>query len=150
MPQATAYQYVKLGSNLEFLQGLATASLMQTTSLVAFPRLTENLPAQRYSVAHVANTVKSLLVQLEEMGLAQSLRAAEPFRPMLAEMEDFLARQSKPRPAQLKDPFAERLLALAKDLAAAVRSELGMTSPAVPSPAGEGATVPSPSGRGFA
>ena len=124
MPQPTAYQYVKLGSNLEFLRGLATVSVIQTTSLVAFPGLMENLSAQRYSVLHVVKVMKSLLVQLEEMGLAQSLQVAEPFRAMLAEMEDYLAKQPKPELAHLNDPFAERLVALSKQLGSAVRSEL--------------------------
>ena len=62
------------------------------------------------------------------MGLAQSLGAAEPFRPMLAEMEDYLARQPKPELAQLNDPFAERLVALSKQLGSAVRSELAVAA----------------------
>jgi len=137
MTQATAYQYVKLGSNLEFLRGISTFSVIQTTSLAAFPGLLENLSAERYSVLSVVNVVKSLLVQLEEMGLAQSLRAAEAFRPMLAEMEDYLTRQSKPQFAHLADPFAERLGALSKQVGSAVRNELGMAGPA-PSPPEEG------------
>jgi hypothetical protein len=132
MPQPTPYQYVKLGSNLEFLRGIATVSVMQTTSLVAFPGLMENLSAQRYSVVQVVNVMKSLLVQLEEMGLAQSLQVAEAFRPMLAEMEGYLARQAKPELAHLNDPFAERLVVLSKQLGSAVRNEL--------------ATAPNPSG----
>ena len=115
MPKLTTYQYVKLGSNLEFLRGLATVSVIQTTSLAAFPELMENLSAQRYSVLNVVNVLKSLLVQLEEMGLEQSLRAAEPFRAMLAEMEGLLARQQKPEHAHLTDPFAERMVALGKE-----------------------------------
>ncbi len=65
MRQPTTYQYVKLASNLEFLRGLATVSVIQTTSLAAFPELMENLSAQRYSVLNVVNVLKSLLVQLE-------------------------------------------------------------------------------------
>ena len=126
MPQPTAYQYVKLGSHLEFLRGIATASVMQTTSLAAFPELMGNLARRRYSVLQVVNVLKALLVQLEEMGLAESLRTAETFRPMLAEMEDFLGRQAKPEVAQLNDGFAERLIGLAKQLGTAVRSDLSM------------------------
>jgi hypothetical protein len=137
MAQATAYQYVKLGSNLEFLRGLATVSVMQTTSLAAFPGLLENLPARCYSLPGLVNVVKSLLVQLEEMGMQRSLAVAEAFRPMLAEMDGYLARQTKPELAHLNDPFAERLVALAKVVGSAVRSELAVTGPAVPSPTGE-------------
>ena len=126
MAQTTAYQYVKLGSNLEFLRGLSTVSVMQTTSLAAFPNLLENLSARRYAVVQVVSVLKSLLVQLEEMGLPKSLREAEPFRPMLAEMEAYLSRQPTPQLAHLNDPFAERIVALAKHLGSAVRSELAL------------------------
>jgi hypothetical protein len=137
MAQPTAYQYVKLGANLEFLRGISTASIMQTTSLVAFPNLMDNLPARRYPVMPVLGVLKATLVQLEEMGLEQSLRAAEPFRPMLKDMEDYLAQVAEPERAYLNDVFAERLVALAKQLGSAVRTELGMMS-AVPSPIGRG------------
>ena len=44
MAAPTAYQYAKLGSNVEFLRGISSVSLMQTASLIAFPHLLENLP----------------------------------------------------------------------------------------------------------
>ena len=47
MAQPTAYQYVKLGSNLEFLRGISTVSLMQTTSLAGFPNLLDNFAPRR-------------------------------------------------------------------------------------------------------
>ena len=62
MAQPSAYQYVKLGANLEFLRGIATASVMQTTSLAAFPELMGNLAPRRISVLQVVNVLKSLLV----------------------------------------------------------------------------------------
>ena len=136
--QATAYQYVKLGSNLEFLRGISTASVMQTTSLAAFPNLTGNFSPRRYSVFNVVNAVKALLAQLQELGLAESLRAAEPMRPMLAAMEDYLAKQPNPQQAYLTDQYADRLVALAVQVGTAVRTELGMTSIKSPSPAGRG------------
>ena len=138
MPQTTPYQYVKLGSNLEFLRGLATASVIQTTSLAAFPGLLENLSVRRYSVTNVVNALTSLLVQLQEMGLEQSLHVAEPLRAMLSEMENYVATQKNPHAALLNDPFAERLLALSRKLGSAVRSELGMADPSVPAPTGSG------------
>ena len=39
MPLPTGYQYAKLGSNLEYLRGICSASLAETISLDAFPRL---------------------------------------------------------------------------------------------------------------
>lgn len=116
MTQPTAYQYVKLGANLEFLRGVATASVMQTTSLAAFPNLMENLSATRYSVMRVANVVKALLIQLHEMGLQESLKTAGPFLPLVKEMEDYLVRAPTPQLAFLNDQFAERLVGLAKQV----------------------------------
>ena len=132
---ALPYQYVKLGSNLEFLRGLATVSVIQTTSLVAFPNLMENLSSQRYSLVQVVNVLKSLLVQLEEMGLAQSLRAADAFRPMLKEME-VPVRGSEPELAHLNDPFAERLVACRSE--SARRSSRLAGRRKIPSSSGEG------------
>ena len=137
MPQPTAYQYVKLGSNVEYLRGISTTSVMQTTSLAASPHLLENLSTQRYSVSNVSSAVRSLLVQLEEMGLARSLGIAEPFRPMLKEMEDYLARLKPTQSAFLNDPFAERLVALSQHVGSAVRSELGMADAIVALPVGD-------------
>ena len=64
MTQPTAYQYVKLGLNLEFLRGIATASVMQTTSLAAFPRLMENLSARRYSVMQVGSELFTVRINV--------------------------------------------------------------------------------------
>jgi hypothetical protein len=139
MNQPTPYQYVKLGSNLEFLRGICTISIMQTTSLAAFPNLLENLPPQRYAVLRVVEAIRALLVQLEEMNLRQSLQVAEAFRPMLAEMENYLARVKTPQTAYLTDPFAQRLVGVTKHVALAVRSELGtMAAHESPLPSGEG------------
>ena len=46
MSMPTGYQYAKLGSNLEYLRGICSASLPQAGSLAAFPDLRENLPAR--------------------------------------------------------------------------------------------------------
>jgi len=125
MAQPTAWQYVKLGSNLELLRGVSSVSLMQTTSLVAFPNLMENLPARRYSVVRVVEALKSLLILLEEMKLEQSLAQAQHLRPMLKEMEDYLAQTAAPDSAYLHDHFAERLVELSKYVALALKQELG-------------------------
>jgi hypothetical protein len=133
MTQLTAYQYAKLGSNLEFLRGISTASIMQTTSLAGFPNLMANLPAQRFSVVRVVEGIRAVLIQLQEMGLQQALQAAEGFRPMLKEMEDYLGRAKSPEHAHLNDRFAEQLVALSKQVASLVRKELSASSPSAPS-----------------
>ena len=125
MAAPTAYQYAKLGSNLEYLRGISSVSLMQTTSLVAFPHLLENLPAQRYSVRNVVEVVKSLLILLEEMQLDKSLEMAEHFRPMLAQMEEYIEKTPQPNAAFLQDHFADRLVAIAKQVSMVLKPEVG-------------------------
>jgi hypothetical protein len=124
MPAPTAYQYSKLGSSLEYLRGVCSASLMQTTSLVAFPSLMENLPFHRYTVIHVIEAMQSLLVLLDEMKLERALQAAEPLRPMLREMADYLSKTPSPETAFLQDEFANQIVELAKQVGVAVRQEL--------------------------
>ena len=138
MDPATAYQYVKLGANLEFLRGISTVSVMQTTSLAAWPSLLENLPTRRYSALRVVEAIKALLIQLEEMNLGRSLQVAEAFRLMLPEMENLLAQVKPPQTACLNDAFAQRLAVIAKHVVMAVRSELGTAAPPSPLPPGEG------------
>ena len=125
MSEKTLYQYVKLGMNVEFLNGIGTISILLGTSMVAFPNLTMNLPAARYPVRKVIEVIKSIFLQLEELDLQQSLKSAEPLRPMLDEMENFMA--SVPEQSQmgitLQDPFADQIVALAKNLAFAIRAE---------------------------
>ena len=57
---------------------------------------------------------------------------------MLKEMEDYQAGLKPTQYAYLNDPFAERLVALSKQIGSAVRSELGMADSSVPSPSGRG------------
>ena len=124
MAEPTTYQYAKLGSNLEFLRGICSVSLMQTTSLVAFPNLLGNLPGQRYSVQRVVEVLKSLLIQLEEMDLKASLEIAEHYRPMLKDMEEYLAKNPNPETAFLLDHFADRLVEIAKHITIALKQDL--------------------------
>lgn len=132
MTQLTNYQLVKLGSNLEFLRGLCTTTLLvPETGMENFPNLVENLPTLRYSVVRVVGVLKAILIQLQEMQLEQSLLAANAFRPMLQEMEDHLQRTDATTASYLFNPFAERLVTVAKQVASAVRSELSeITDPA--------------------
>ena len=110
---------------------------MQTKSLAEFPNLMNNFSPRRYAVVEVVKAVRSILVQLQDLGLASSLRVAEPFRPMLKSMEDYLSRQPNPRAAYLTDAFANRIVALAVQIGMTVRSELG-TASSLPAPSGSG------------
>ena len=139
MPMPTGYQYAKLGSNLEYLRGICSASLAQTTSLNPFPDLRDNVPSRRYLVVNVVEVLRSLLVQLQELQLPLLREAAEPFRPMLKEMEDYLSVSATPRTTLLNDGFAQRLIVVAKQVILAARRDLsGPFSHLSPRPPGEG------------
>ena len=124
MAMPTGYQYAKLGSNLEYLRGICSASLAPAASLAAFPELRQNVPRERYLVVNVVEVLRSLLVQLEELQLPFSCQAATPFQPMLREMEEFLAKSPTPRSTYLNDAFAERLIVAAKQVILAARRDL--------------------------
>ena len=126
MSQATSYQFVKLGMNLEYLRGISSTSLTLTTGLVAFPELAENLPAERFAAPKVVAVLKSLLIQLEEMQLQRTLAAAAEFRPMLAQVEAYIGQNPTiPEPIVLQDGFANRLVSLAKQVSLTLKQELG-------------------------
>jgi len=126
MPPTPIYQFVKLGMNLEYLRGIGSTSLVLTSSLTAFPELTENLPAKRFTATKVVAVLKSLLIQLEEMQLQQALAAAAEFRPMLAQIEAYIGQNpGAPEPIVLQDGFANRLVGLAKQVSLALKRELG-------------------------
>lgn len=124
MPQSTAYQYVKLGMNLEYLRGITSSSVKVTSRVVPFPDLTENLPAQRFDATKVMAVSRSLLIQLEEMGLQESLSAAEAIRPMLAQVESFINENPTSSSIVLQDGFADKLVGIAKQISLVLKQEL--------------------------
>jgi hypothetical protein len=124
MTAPTGYQYAKLGSNLEYLRSICSASLTVNADLASYPDLAENLPGRRYLVVNVVKVLKSLLAQLDELKLPQSCQAAESLHPMLQEMEDFLARSPAPGAVFLNDGFAQRLIVVAKQVILAARQDL--------------------------
>lgn len=123
MEPKSLYQYVKLGMNIEYLRGISSVSILPATSMVAFPNLTENMPAGRFAVMHVVEVFKSVQLQLEELQLPRSLAAAKELQPMLAEMEAYLATVPSPQGITLLDHFAEKIVGHTKDLVVAVKEE---------------------------
>src|SRR5690349_4302497 len=91
MAQHSLYEFIKLGINLKQLRDIATASILPTASLAAFPNLEENQPLQRCSVRKTVELLKTIRVQLTEFGLTGTLAALDPLVPMQAEMETALA-----------------------------------------------------------
>lgn len=124
MAESTAHRYYKLGSELEYLRGLSSKSLTVPAELSAFHNLSENVPSRRYAVRHVVDVLGSVLARLEQMELVKPLAAAAELRGMLPQMQDYLGKLSKPDIAVLQDPFAERLVAVCKQVVAAVEAEL--------------------------
>ncbi len=125
MIENAAGQYVRLGSNLEFLRGICSKSLTQRVSLGAFPNLLDNLPMRRYTVPRVVAAVTTVLGDLEAMKLPGSLAAAEAFRPMLEQMTAYLEKSASPEGAMFRDDFAERLVTIAKEVSDALERDLG-------------------------
>ena len=77
-------------------------------------------------MVNVVEVLRSLLVQLRELELPLCCQAAAPLPPMLKEMEDFLSKSPSPRTARLNDPFAQRLVVVAKQVILAARRDLSM------------------------
>jgi hypothetical protein len=152
MNMPTGYQYAKLGSNLEYLRGICSASLSPTLDLSGYPDLSENLPERRYLVVNVVQVLRSLLVQLDELKLPQCCQAAEPLRPMHKEMEDYLSKSPTPQTTFLNDGFAQRLIMIAKQVILAARRDLSTPFAHTQSPRppgeGEGLRSPLPPGEG--
>ncbi len=123
MADVSHYQFVKLGMNLEYLRGIASVSIMQATSLAEFPAILDNQPESRFRVANVVNIIRALLIQLETLGLTESRAAAAPLEPLLKEMETALAGSPYPQTVTLRDHFAEKLIAHAKNVSLAVKEE---------------------------
>jgi hypothetical protein len=124
MSHPANYEYVKLGMNLEYLRGMSTASIAVTANLTAFPNLAANLPAHRSEATQVIAVLTSVLIQLEEMGLPQSLAAAAEFRAMTAQMEAYIRQNPAPGPTVLQDGFADKLVSVAKHVSLVLKQEL--------------------------
>jgi len=131
MTTLRVYQLIKLGMNIEYLTGVSSVSVMLTTSMVAFPLLTENQPPARFSVRRITEVLKSLLIQLDDLGLERSLAAAEPLRPILAEMQKYLDQAPAPDGVILQDHFAEALLAHVRAWLPTLKEETGAMNVAV-------------------
>lgn len=125
MPQISPYQYVKLGMNLEYLQGVTSSSIKLTANLASFPELTENLPTQRFDATKVMAVVRSLLIQLEEMGLRETRSTADALAPMLTQVETYINENPTSSSIVLQDGFANKLVSVAKQISLVLKQELG-------------------------
>jgi hypothetical protein len=124
MPQATRYQYMKLGMHLELLRGIASVSIIPGTSLVEWPSLMDNQPATRYSVMKVVEAIKAVQIQLEVMGLSQTLKQSRTsWDPMLSQMEAALDQSPQAADVILRDDFANQLIDQTKIVIQALKEE---------------------------
>ena len=123
MNPRTLYQFVKLGMNVEYLRGTSSVSIMPARSVAAFPRLVENLPPNRYPVAKVVETVKALMVQLEDLGFDQTRAEAEQLRPLLEQMETYLSETGEKSPSFMQDSFADKLVSCVNELLLTLKKE---------------------------
>lgn len=123
MDPKTLYQYIKLGMNVEYLRGACSVSIMPAKTLATFPRLVENLPPNRYPVTRVVETLRALMIQLEELGFDQTRAEAEQLRPLLNQMETYLGEAAEPTSAFMNDSFADKLVFFISELLLALKKE---------------------------
>jgi len=123
MNPRTLYQFVKLGMNVEYLRGASSVSIMPARSVAAFPRLVENLPPNRYPVAKVVETIKAVMVQLEDLGFDQTRAEAEQLRPLLEQMETYLHETGEKSPSFMQDSFADKLVFCVNELLLTLKKE---------------------------
>ncbi|MFN0021834.1 MAG: hypothetical protein ACKVP0_26610 [Pirellulaceae bacterium] len=124
MQPTNQFQLAKLGAHVEYLRGIASVSIIPATSLVEFPQVMANQPETRFCVAKVVETIRALLLQLEEMQLTEAQAAAAPLCPMVQEMEQALAGAPNRNAITLRDHFAERIVGHARLIGLALRQEL--------------------------
>jgi hypothetical protein len=109
--------------NVEYLRGASSVSIMPAKTLASFPRLIENLPPNRYPVRRVVETMRAIMVQLEELGFDQTRAEAEQLRPLLNQMETYLGETSDPTNAFMNDKFADKLIFFVNELLLALKRE---------------------------
>ena len=123
MDPKTLYQYIKLGMNVEYLRGACSVSIMPAKTLATFPRLVENLPPNRYPVTRVVETLRAVMVQLDDLGFEQTRGEAEQLRPLLSQMETYLGESSEPTTSFMNDSFADKLVFFVNELLLALKKE---------------------------
>ena len=124
MQPQNQFQLTKLGAHVEYLRGIASVSIIPATSLVEFPQVMANQPETRFCVAKVVETIRALLLQLEEMKLPEAQGAAAPLVPLVEEMEQALAGAPNRNAVTLRDHFAERIVGHARLIGLALKQEL--------------------------
>jgi hypothetical protein len=128
MDAKTLYQYIKLGMNIEYLRGVCSVSIMPANTVAQYPRLVENLPPNRYPVRRVVETMRAVMIQLEELGLEQTRTEAEQLRPLLSQMESYLAETAEPEASFMNDRFADKLVFFVNQLLLALKREASAKS----------------------
>ena len=123
MDPKTLYQYIKLGMNVEYLRGVCSVSIMPAKTLAKFPRLVENLPPNRFPVTRVVETMRAIMIQLEDLGFEQSRAEAEQLQPLLSQMETYLGETPDPKSAFMNDSFADKLVFFINELLLALKKE---------------------------
>jgi hypothetical protein len=119
----TAYEFIKLGMNLQQLRSIASTSIFLGTSIVEFENLEENQPNVRCSVRKTVDLLKAVRIQLDEFGFTRSLEALQPIEPMQAEMEQALTQAPPGDELILRDPFANHLVGHIKNVLVVLKEE---------------------------
>jgi hypothetical protein len=122
----TAYEFIKLGMNLQHLRSIASSSIFLGTSLVEFPNLDANQPQIRCSVKKTVELLRSVLLQLDEFGFHRAREAMAPLEPMRAEMEKALSQAPQGDELILRDHFANVLIEHVKNVMVVLKEEASM------------------------
>ena len=124
----TAYEFIKLGMNVQQLRSIASASIFLGTSLVEFPNLEENQPAVRCSVRKTVELLRSVRLQLEEFGFTRTIQAMAALEPMRTEMEQALSQAPPQDELMLRDHFANALVEHMKHVQIVLKEEASQRS----------------------
>ena len=124
MSPANASDFLKLGLQLEYLRGANSASAVTKNDVAQFPYLLDNQAQFRYAAKKVAAVIGSLVALLEKLKLTEALAKAGEYRPMLAEVEAYLAQNADPEAVILNDHFIDKIVRIAESVLADVKKEI--------------------------
>jgi hypothetical protein len=123
IPMPTAYEFIKLGMNVQQLRSLSSVSIFLGTSLVEFTHLEENQPDKRCSVRKTVELLRAVLAQLDDFGFTRTLAAMQPLEPMRKEMEEALSRVPQQESLTLRDHFADKIVEHMKNVMIVLKEE---------------------------
>lgn len=118
-------QFLKFGLHLEYLRGISSSNVRQLSDIQHCPYLLGNQPGLRYSAENVSSVLRSLMDLVKATELSKTAEAAEAYRPMLDEIEEFLSKAVDKHNIMLLDHFSDKIASIAEDVLKSLRDETG-------------------------